>query len=91
MKISNIFLILAIPFWVMLVIETFWLPVDFFGFAYLLGIAIIIGIIFSLIRYTEKHGIGNPLDGGLGKATNKDARKAAKGFYDTVFPRRRGK
>ena len=61
----------------MLVIETFWLPVDFFGFAVLLGIAIIIGIIFSLIRHTEKHGIENPLDGGLGRAYKEGKHRGA--------------
>lgn len=59
----------------MLVIETFWLPVDFFGYVVLLGIAIIIGIIFFLIRYTEKHGSG--FDGGLGRAYKEGKHRGA--------------
>jgi hypothetical protein len=56
MKISNIFLIVAIPFWVMMVIESTWTPVTVGSSILLLAVAFIIGLIFFLIRYFEENG-----------------------------------
>lgn len=92
MKISDIFLSVGILYWIILLSDLEYPEV--FDFGVLLGVAIIIGIIFSLIRHTEKHGIENPenpLDIGFTKFNSGDIKKATKGFYDTVFTKRRFK